>query len=108
VIDDPTGLWKVCRFDLRTIPDPLRRRVLEWVAGLDVDVLTVTPWLAVSQESPDGRLRAHLSRFVYEDGEKVIDHAMERMHSEPAVIPIAALPDWLPAYQQHLVETGGQ
>lgn len=65
--------------------------------------------MSVSQDEGDGAYRLHLSRFVLNDkGEKQVDHAIDEIWSEPVVIPLEELPEWLlPVYSKYLAEQNG-
>lgn len=94
-----SSLWRVARVNVHALTVEQLAEALNWVRSLGVDVNTVTPRLAVSQDETDRSYRLHLSRYVLDDsGRKVVDHAERRVHSEPLVIPIDAdsWPQWLP------------
>lgn len=94
------NLWRVAVItDTFILPAEQRAELLAWIGGLGVDVDSVRPCLAVSQDGGDRSYRLHLSRFaVDERGDKVVDYALGQVHSEPLVIPIDAdsWPQWLP------------
>jgi hypothetical protein len=92
-----TDLWKVARIDTDQLDADRRAEILVWVAGLGVDIHAVLSALVVTQESADGSCWLHLSEFVFESGNKVWDHAVNRPYTRPMVIPITDFPEWLPA-----------
>lgn len=94
-----SSLWRVARVDVHRLTPEQRAEVCAWVGSLGVDVNQLTPRLAVSQDDTDRSYRLHLSRYVLDEhGRKQVDHAEQRVHSAPLVIPVDAdsWPQWLP------------
>ncbi len=103
-IPPPYGidLWQVARVDTINLADAERAGLFAWLTELDVPYRQCRPLLAISQDATTGQHCLHLSRFVLDGtGEKVVDHAMNRIHSEPVVYAITDYPAWLVEVSQH-------
>lgn len=102
-----TDLWKVARVDTVNLADEQRAELFAWLAGLDVPYRRCRPLLAISQDAVTKQHFLHLSRFFLDPaGEKVVDHAMNRVHSEPVVYAITDYPAWLVEASQQQEKEG--
>ncbi|MGE5827708.1 MAG: hypothetical protein ACM30G_05000 [Micromonosporaceae bacterium] len=89
-------LWKVARVYEPTLPKERREELYAWLESLQVQPKLCIPHLVITHSSLDGRYRLHLSRFALDDrGAKYVDHAADRVHTEPLVIVIDTWPEWL-------------
>ena len=101
-IAPPHNLWVVAKVNALALTGERRRQLIDWVAevsGLARDEIEeyVQPTALVTQSGQDKSFRLHLSRYVRDDeGRMVVDHAADRMQSEPLVYPISEFPEWLP------------
>ena len=98
-------LWKVAVVDESRLSPDQRTEVHAWVrtviepAGIPLD--RVRPRFVVTENSEDRRLLLHLTVMAHDSrGMVYIDHAADRVHSEPYVFQITDYPAWLPAVSQ--------
>lgn len=96
-IQPPYGeLWKVARVDVNAEPVTEEQWVelFAWLDKLGVDHQNCAPNLVITQR-PDKTLLLHVTQFARANGEKYIDHAANRVHTEPLVVQVTEYPAWL-------------
>lgn len=91
-----TDLWQVARVDTAYLDEAQRAELFGWLTDLGIAYRQCRPTLAISQDAPTRQLLLHLSRFVLDaSGEKITDHAANRVHVEPVVYAVTDYPAWL-------------
>ena len=89
-------LWKVARVYEPPLPKQRREELYAWLQSLGVEPKRCIPYLVITHSSADGCYRLHLSMYALNDqGAKYVDHAANRVHTEPLVIVIDTWPQWL-------------
>jgi hypothetical protein len=92
------GLWRVAIVDdVNMLPDSRKDAVIAWLQSYGIPTQECAPRLVVTQSEVDGKFRAHVTVYARDDqGAKYIDHAANRVHTEPLVVTVDSYPDWLP------------
>lgn len=104
VIAPPYGidLWQVARIDVQQLDETHQKELYAWLTELGVPYRRCIPKLCITQDTKGGQLLLHLSQFALTaDDAKYIDHAANRMHTEPVAYVIDAYPVWLPGASLH-------
>ncbi len=93
----PMELWEVARVDTARLPEERSRELFAWLAEWQIPYRQCIPHLVITRDSHSGQYLLHLSRFVLDAfGQKIVDHAANRVHTEPAVFGIDdSYPAWL-------------
>lgn len=85
-----------------SIGEEQRAELCSWVASLGADPAEVLPQFRILWWQ--GTYQLHLSRKVRRNGRDVLDHALDKVWSEPLVIDLGAercWPKWLHDTQEH-------
>lgn len=94
----PADLWKVARVDVHHggVSAERRAELFAWLELLGVPYMQCIPHLVITQDRQTRGLLLHLSRQARDTAGRIyIDHAADRVHTEPVVLTIDDYPAWL-------------